>query len=121
MKRDRDKSGASIVSLELEWLDRLRAKLEPNIDKAVATLVLLAESSARDSVRVAAASKIVGLYAQCAADSAKLKLQDAKGAADDEDDDKVKVLVVTHDQLGEASQLLAADYQARRALARDAS
>lgn len=120
MKRDRDQSGASIVHLEIEWLDRLRAKLEPNIDKAVATLVTLAESSDRDSVRVAAASKIVGLYAQCAADSAKLKLQDAKGS-DEENEDKFRVLVVTPDQLGEASQLAAAGYQAQRLMAKDVS
>jgi len=119
VKRDRDQSGASIVAQELAWLDRLRAKLEPNVDAAVATLVELSQSSERESVRCAAASKIVGLYAQCAADSAKLKLSD-KGS-DEEGEDKFRVLVVTQDQLGEASQLAAAGYQAKRLTARDAS
>lgn len=120
MTNVRNRSGASIVDMEIDWLDRLRSKLEPHIEPAVQTLVTLMTSSDRDQVRERAASKILGLYAQTTTDAAKLKLTD-KGKTDEDDDDKVKVLVVTQDQLGEASQLLAADYQARRALARDAS
>jgi hypothetical protein len=112
--------GASIVDLEISWLDRLRSALEPHIEPAVTTLVHLMTSSDRDQVREKAASKILGLYAQTTTDAAKLKLQ-SKQSDDDEDDDKFRVLVVTPDQLGEASQLLAADYQAQRALAKDAS
>lgn len=117
--RARDKSGPSVVAMEIEWLDRLRAKLEPNIESAVATLVDLAQHSDRDSVRVAAAGKIVGLYAQCAADSGKLKLAD--NGMDDEDEGKYRVLVVTQEQLGEASALAAAGYQAKRLEAKDVS
>jgi hypothetical protein len=116
VKRDRDQSGTSIVAQELAWLDRLRAKLEPEIEGAVATLVHLSKNSARDQVRAMASAKIVSLYAQCAADSAKLKLQ--SGDEDDEDGNKVRVVVVTQEQLGEASQALSADYQARRLAAK---
>lgn len=112
-----EKTGASIVDQEIAWLDRLRAKLEPHVDVAVEMLVQLAKSSSRDSVRAAAASKIVGLYAQCAADSAALKLKDKR---EPEREDNVRVLIVEKGQLGEASQQLAADYQARRAAIRDA-
>jgi alkanesulfonate monooxygenase SsuD/methylene tetrahydromethanopterin reductase-like flavin-dependent oxidoreductase (luciferase family) len=112
--------GVSIVDMEIGWLDRLRAELEPNIKPAVATLVHLMTNSSRDQVREKAASKILGLYAQATTDAAKLKLQ-SKQSDDDDDADKFRVLVVTPDQLGEASQLLAADYQAQRALAKDAS
>ena len=118
MKRDRDQTGPSIVAQELAWLDRLRVALEPNVEPAVATLVHLSQHSTREQVRAMAASKIVGLYAQCAADSAKLKLSD-KGS-DEENEDNVRVLVVTHEQLGEASQRLAAGYQAKRLMAKDA-
>lgn len=112
--------GARIVEMEISWLDRLREQLEPNIGPAVQTLVHLMNNSSRDQVREKAASKILGLYAQAAADSGKLKLQD-KGAKIEDDEDKVRVLVVTQEQLGEASQMLATDYQTRRALAKDAS
>lgn len=115
MKEGRVKAGPSIVSQELEWLDRLRAKLEPNIGSAVDTLVTLSKSSPRDQVRAMAASKIIGLYAQCATDSAKLKLQDEES---DDPADNVKVVVVSSDQVGEMSQQLAASYQAKRAAAR---
>jgi hypothetical protein len=114
----RGPTGASVVALEIEWLDRLRAKLEPNIDAAVATLVELAQHADRDSVRVAAAGKIVGLYAQCAADSGKLKLAD-KAPVDE--DDKFRVLVVTQEQLADASAIAALGYQAKRLEAKDVS
>lgn len=113
--------GANLVQQELEWLDRLRRELEPNVTSAVKTLVDLAQNSSRDSVRAAASAKIVGLYAQCAADSAKLKLQESKGDPDEQGEDKFRVLVVTPDQLTEASEQLAASYQAKRALAKDVS
>lgn len=119
MKLKSGERAASIVTQELEWLDRLRKQLEPNIESAVATLVDLSKNSSRDQVRAMASAKIVGLYAQCAADSAKLKLAD-KGT-DEENEDKFRVLVVTPDQLGEASEQLAASYQAKRALAKDVS
>lgn len=120
MKEGRAPAGPSIVQQELEWLDRLRAKLEPNVGPAVETLVQLAKSSSREQVRCMAASKILGLYAQCAAESAKLKLTADKGA-DEDDEDRYRVLVVTQDQLGEASQLAAAGYQAKRLVAKDVS
>lgn len=116
MKEGRTKGGPSIVQQELEWLDRLRAKLEPNIGPAVDTLVQLSKTSSREQVRATAASKIIGLYAQCAADSGRLKLQDKSG--DDDGKDDVKVVVVSSDQVGEMSQQLAASYQAKRAAAR---
>ncbi len=116
MKLQSSGKGASIVDLEIGWLDRLRSQLEPHIEPAVATLVELAKSSSREQVRAMAASKIVGLYAQCAADSAKLKLQ--SGAQDDEDEGNVRVIVVTQDQLAETSATLSADYQARRLAAK---
>lgn len=111
--------GARIVEQEISWLDRLREELEPNIKPAVATLVHLMNNSSRDQVREKAASKILGLYAQAAVDRGKLKLAD-KGD-EDEDEGKFRVLVVTPDQLGEASEQLAASYQAKRALAKDVS
>lgn len=110
--------GPSIVQQELEWLDRLRAKLDPHIGPAVDTLVHLAKNSGREQVKAMAASKILGLYAQCAADSAALKLKSKQDAGSPEDN--VRVLIVEKGQLGEASQQLAADYQARRAAMRDA-
>ena len=116
MTNVRSRPGVSIVDQEIEWLDRLRAKLEPNIGPAVDTLVHLSKSSSRDQVREKAASKILSLYAQCAVDTAKLKLQSNE---DDEDDSSnVKVVVVSSDQVGEMSQQLAASYQAKRAAAR---
>jgi hypothetical protein len=115
----REPKGTSIVQQELEWLDRLRVALEPNVTSAVNTLVELSKTSARESVRAMAASKIVGLYAQCAVDSAALKLKDKDSEPDTED--KFRVLVVTPEQLGEASEQLAASYQAKRALAKDVS
>lgn len=105
----------SAVSEEIAWLDRLRVKLEPHVDDAVATLVHLSKHSSRDSVRAQAASKIVGLYAQCAADSAKLKMHSEPDA---DEADKVRVVVVTNEQLAETSKALAADYQARRLAAK---
>lgn len=110
--------GPSIVQQELEWLDRLRSKLDPHIGPAVDTLVHLAKNSGREQVKAMAASKILGLYAQCAADSAALKLKDKQDAGEPEDN--VRVLIVEKGKLGEASQQLAADYQARRAAMRDA-
>lgn len=107
--------GPSIVQQELEWLDRLRQKLDPHIGPAVDTLVHLAKNSGREQVKAMAASKILGLYAQCAADSAKLKLQDQQS---DESEDNVRVVVVERGQLGEVSQQLAASYQAKRAASR---
>lgn len=120
MKSLSSERGVSIVDQEIGWLDRLRAELDPHIKPAVETLVTLMTSSSRDQVREKAASKILGLYAQTTTDVAKLKLQ-GKQADEDDDADKFRVLLVTPDQLGEASQLLAADYQAQRALAKDAS
>lgn len=115
-----DKRGASIVDQEIAWLDRLRAKLEPNIDSAVDTLVQLSKTSSREQVREKAASKIISLYAQCAADSAKLKLQE-RDDSDEDDNDNVRVVVVAREELGDVSQQLAASYQAKRAAARDVS
>ena len=112
--------GPSIVQQELEWLDRLRAKLEPNIDCAVETLVKLSKGAAREQVREKAASKILSLYAQCSVDAAKLKLNE-RADEDEDDKDNVRVVVVAREDLGDVSQQLAANYQARRAAARDVS
>jgi prephenate dehydratase len=112
--------GPSIVQQELEWLDRLRAKLDPHIGPAVDTLVHLSKSSSRDQVREKAASKILSLFAQCAADSAKLKLQE-RSDVDEDENDNVRVVVVAREELGDVSQQLAASYQAKRAAARDVS
>lgn len=115
--KERGAQGPSIVDQEIAWLDRLRAKLEPNIGSAVDTLVHLAKSSGRDQVREKAASKIISLYAQTAVDVAKLKLQE-RSDVDEDDDDNVRVVVVERGQLGEVSQQLAASYQAKRAASR---
>lgn len=117
MKEGRTPAGVSIIEQEITWLDRLRAKLEPNIDGAVSTLVHLAKNSAREQVREKAASKIISLYAECTVDSAKLKLQE-RSDVDSDDDDNVRVVVVERGQLGEVSQQLAASYQAKRAASR---
>jgi hypothetical protein len=109
--------GPSIVEQEISWLDRLRSELDPHIKPAVATLVHLMTSSSRDQVREKAASKILGLYAACAADSGKLKLQE-RSDVDEDDSDNVRVVVVERGQLGEVSQQLAASYQAKRAASR---
>lgn len=107
--------GPSIVQQELEWLDRLRSKLDPHIGDAVDTLVHLSKNSGREQVKAMAASKIISLYAQCAADSAKLKMQDQQS---DEPEDNVRVVVVSREDLGDVSQQLAASYQAKRAASR---
>lgn len=116
-----DKRPASIVEQEITWLDRLRAKLEPHVDGAVETLVQLSKSSSRDQVRERAASKIIGLYAECTVDAAKLKLQERSDSDDESDKDNVRVVVVAREELGDVSQQLAASYQAKRAAARDVS
>lgn len=109
---------ADIVVQEIEWLDRLRAKLDPHIDKAVATLAELASNASRESTRLKASAKLVGLYAGAINDAAKLKLL---GQVDEGPDERVRVVLVDKAELPAATALLAAQHQAARKQSQDVS
>lgn len=99
--------GASLVKAEVEWLSRLREKLEPHVEPAVDTLVQLMASK-RDSVRMRAAEKLLELYSEA---EAAERGRGGQGGG--------RVVVVTAEAMEAMSRKLSHEHQQRLAASRE--